>query len=75
MEEIRTMSGMDLAELRDVAEDRDLWRRTVARIQRWHKVRFHRIQGGVSGKHNRDIRVGGRANVQNCCVHSKWMAP
>lgn len=37
MEEIRTMSGMDLAELRDVAEDRDLWRRTVARIQRWHK--------------------------------------
>ena len=36
MEEIHMMSGMDLAEPRDAAEDRGLWRRmtmTVARIQ------------------------------------------
>src|SRR6218665_2955737 len=36
MEEIDTMLGMDLAELRDAAEDQGLWRRmtmTVTRIQ------------------------------------------
>ena len=34
VEEIHTMPGMNLAELRDAAEDRDLWRRLIMTIAR-----------------------------------------
>ena len=42
MEEIHTMSGMNLAERRDAAEDRDVWRKltmAIARTQRADSAR------------------------------------
>ena len=39
MEEIHTMSGMNLVELRDAVEDRGLWRRLVTRIHRIDSTR------------------------------------
>jgi len=38
MEEIRTMSGMNLTELRDAAKDRDVWRKLTMAIDRTHRA-------------------------------------
>jgi len=38
MEEIHTMLGMSLAELRDVAEDREVWRKLSMKIDRTHRA-------------------------------------
>ena len=47
MEEILTMSGMNLAELRDAVEDRALWRKLTRMIARALRVDSTRWQGDM----------------------------
>jgi len=47
MEEIHTMSGMNLAELRDAVEDRDVWRKLTLSIARTLRVEGTREQGDI----------------------------